>query len=269
MKDRTGAQRVLEYDERGNVVRETDPQGRIVVRSFDDRNNRLSETEPYDPANPPDPIPTTTYAYDSQDNLLSTTDALGHTSGYTYNATRQVLTSTDARNNTTTNVYDPKGNLLTTTDALNHTTSYTYDTRGNVLTQTVTVDGTPQVTGYEYDSYGRLKKETDTTGHATSYTYDTNGNRLTQTTTRTLYSCTTSAPPVCSASGSETLTTTYAYDFNGRLEIDDRPRHQRHTHGLRRARPPDRELRQAQQEDGVRVRRHGPPHPDDTPGQHD
>jgi YD repeat-containing protein len=35
--DRTGAQRVLEYDERGNVVHETDPQGRIVVRTFDAR----------------------------------------------------------------------------------------------------------------------------------------------------------------------------------------------------------------------------------------
>ena len=135
----------------------------MVVRTFDSRNNRLTETEPYDPANPPSPIPTTTYTYDAQDNLLSTTDPLGHTTSYTYNATRQVLTTKDARNQTTTNTYDPKGNLLTTTDAANNVTTYTYDARGNVLTQTVTVDGTPQVTRYEYDAYGRLKKETDAT----------------------------------------------------------------------------------------------------------
>src|SRR5262249_14144812 len=67
VKDRTGAQRLLEYDQRGNVVRETDPQGRVVVRSFDARNNRLTETEPYDPGHPPSPIPTTRYGYDSQD----------------------------------------------------------------------------------------------------------------------------------------------------------------------------------------------------------
>ena len=204
-----GAQRVLEYDERGNVVRETDPQGRVVVRTFDARNNRLTETEPYDPASPPDPIPTTTYAYDSQDNLLRTTDALGHDDGYTYNATRQVLTTNDARNNTTTNAYDAKGNLLTTTRCPRQH----HELRLRRPRQRADADGhastaSPQITGYEYDSYGRLKKETDPTGHATSYTYDTSGNRLTQTTTRTVYACTTAAAPVCSASGSETLTTT-------------------------------------------------------------
>ena len=223
VKDRTGAQRVLEYDERGNVVRETDPQGRVVVRTFDLRNNRLTETEPYDPSNPPSPIPTTSYGYDGQDNLLSTTDPLGHSTSYTYNATRQVLTSKDARNQTTTNTYDPKGNLLTTKDAGNNSSSYSYDARGNVLTQTVTIAGTPQVTRYEYDGLGRLSKETDATGHSTSYSYDSSGNRLTQTTTRTAYACRTSAPPVCSASGSETLTTTYTYDANGRLETTTDP----------------------------------------------
>ncbi len=215
--DRTGAQRVLEYDERGNVLRETDPQGRVVVRTFDLRNNRLTETEPYDPAQPPSPIPTTRYAYDGQDNLLSTTDALGHATSYTYNATRQVLTTKDARDKTTSNTYDPKGNLLTTTDALGNLTTYSYDARGNVLTQTATVGGIAQVTRYEYDAYGRLQRETDATGHATSYTYDLSGNRLTQTTSRTVVSCTAASPPVCSASGTETLTTTFGYDSNGRL----------------------------------------------------
>ena len=36
--------RVLEYDERGNVVEETQPDGKVVVRTFDARNNRLTET---------------------------------------------------------------------------------------------------------------------------------------------------------------------------------------------------------------------------------
>jgi RHS repeat-associated protein len=205
VRDRTGAQRVLEYDERGNVVRETDPQGRIVVRTFDARNNRLTETEPYDPANPPNPIPTTNYTYDPSDNLLSTTDPLGNTTSYTYNATRQVLRTTDARGGITTNTYDAKGNLLTTTDALGYVSAYTYDTRGDVLTQTVKVNGVDQVTHYEYDAYGRLGKETDALGHETSYSYDQSGNRLSQTTTRT------------TPAGVETLLTSYEYDANGRL----------------------------------------------------
>ena len=223
VRDRTGAQRVLEYDERGNVLRETDPQGRVVVRSFDARNNRLTETEPYDPASPPNPAPATSYSYDPQDNLLSTRDALGHATSYTYNATRQVLTTKDARSQTTTNAYDAKGNLLTTSDALGNTTGYAYDLRGNVLTQTSTVGGVAQITRYEYDTYGRLAKETDATGHATSYSYDSSGNRLTQTTTRTAYTCSSSAPPVCSSSGTETLVTRHTYDANGRLETTTDP----------------------------------------------
>ena len=209
--DRTGAQRVLEYDERGNVLRETDPLGRVVVRTFDARNNRLSgdgALRPREPAGSRSRRRAT--AYDAQDNLLSHHRRRSATPRATpTTATRQVLTTQGRRRTTPRRTATTRrGTCCPRQDALGNVTSYSYDTRGNVLTQTVTVNGTPQVTRYEYDGYGRLKKETDATGHATSYTYDSSGNRLTQTTTRTAYTCTASAPPVCSASGTETLTTT-------------------------------------------------------------
>jgi RHS repeat-associated protein len=203
--DREGAQRVLEYDERGNVLKETQPDGKVMRRTFDDRQNRLTETEPYDPASPPSPIPTTVYTYDPLDNLLSTTDPASNTTSFTYNSRKQVLTTTDAKGKVTTNEYDAKGNLLKTTDSLTNVTGYTYDAQGNVLSQTVTVNGVTQVTGYEYDSFGNLKRETDALGHETSYAYDPSGNRLTQTTTRT------------TPSGVETLLTSYTHDKLGRL----------------------------------------------------
>ena len=184
VRDRTGAQRVLEYDERGNVVRETDPQGRIVVRTFDSRNNRLSETEPYDPANPPDPIPTTTYTYDAR----TTCSAPPTLSGTHELHLQRDAPGADDHGRPEQHDHErlrPQGQPAHDDRRPDNVTSYTYDARGNVLTQTVTVGGTPQVTRYEYDGYGRLTKETDATGHATSYTYDSNGNRLTQTTTRT------------------------------------------------------------------------------------
>jgi RHS repeat-associated protein len=202
--DREGAVRVLAYDERGNVVKEVQPNGKLIRRTFDPRNNRLTETEPHvdGTANPP----TTTYTYDTQDNLLTTTDPENNKTEYAYNGRKQVLTMKDARGKTTTNTYDPtKGNLLTTKDALDHVTTYAYDPRGNVLSQTVVVDGVTHVTGYTYDGFGNLTKETDASGHETSYTYDTSGNRLTQTTKRT------------TPAGLETLTTTYEYDKQGRL----------------------------------------------------
>jgi RHS repeat-associated protein len=198
--DRDGGVRVLGYDERGNVVKEVDPAGKQVLRTFDERNNRLSETLPHEPgtANPP----TTTYVYDASDSVLSVTDPLSQTTSYTYNARKQVVSARDARGNATVNVYDTAGNLLSTADAAGQATSYTYDARGNVLTQT---DAQSGVTRYEYDAFGRVTKETDALTHKTSYTYDGNGNRLSQTTTRT-------AP-----AGTETLVTSYEYDRQGRL----------------------------------------------------
>ncbi len=123
--DRNGGLRVLNYDERGNVISETDPENRTTTRTFDARNNRLTET---DPSNA-----TTTWTYDASDNVTSTTDPLGNVTAQTYNARRQILTSTDARGKTTTNVYDVKGNLVQTTDPDGHVSTFTYDTRGNLF----------------------------------------------------------------------------------------------------------------------------------------
>ncbi len=44
--NRLGASRMLEYDSRGNVVRETDELGKVTTRVFDGRDNLLSETDP-------------------------------------------------------------------------------------------------------------------------------------------------------------------------------------------------------------------------------
>ena len=66
--------------------------------------------------------PTTTYTYDAQDNVLSTTDPLNNKTSTPTTRRKQVLTTKDARGKTTTNEYDAKGNLLKTKDALDHIT---------------------------------------------------------------------------------------------------------------------------------------------------
>ncbi len=210
--DREGGVRVLHYDARGNVIHEVDPEGRVVERTFDERNNRLSETEPYDPASPPDPIPTTLFSYDAQDNLLSMANPLGNRTEYTYNSRKQVLTTKDARGFWTESSYNTKGDLTATRSgatspggpALSET-SFTYDAQGNLKSQTVLVGSVSHVTSYAYDARGNLLSETDAEGHGTSFTYDAAGNRKTQTTTRT------------TPAGTETLLTTYEYDREGRL----------------------------------------------------
>ena len=198
--DREGQVRVLDYDTRGNVVRETDPAGKTTTRTFDARNNRLTETDPLGH--------TTTYTYDNKDNVLTVTDPANNATTYTYNARKQVLTTRDPRGVVSTNVYDAKGNLTATTDGAGAVTTFTYDAHGNVLTQK---DALNRVTTYTYDVHGNVTQEIDPLGHATSYTYDAAGNRLTQSTTRT------------TAAGTETLVTSYTYDNSGRLIRTDDP----------------------------------------------
>jgi RHS repeat-associated protein len=210
LTDRELNVRVLAYDSRGNVIHETDPKGKVVLRSFDGNNNRTCETEPHDPLQSgPDcqssPNPTL-FLYDARDNLLSQTDSLGNTTSFTYNSRNQVLKTKDALHNETENVYDAKGNLTKTIDALGNETLFEYDPSGNVTKQTVTVGGVPQVTEFQYDASGNLKKEIDPLGTETSFTYDGNGNCLTETRTRTLPD-----------SSTQTMTTTFVYDKLGRL----------------------------------------------------
>ncbi|MCP3998539.1 MAG: RHS repeat-associated core domain-containing protein, partial [bacterium] len=173
--NRLGASRVMDYDSRGNLVREIDELENATIRSFDARENLLSETDPLGHV--------TVHTYSAADDLVMSTDPLGNVTSYTYNGRGQVLTVTDPRGGVTTSFYDGRGNLARTTNALGKTTSLTYDTAGNTLTRTGALG---HVTTFEYDSFGNQTKETDALGNETVSTYDGAGNRLTETRTRTL-----------------------------------------------------------------------------------
>lgn len=198
--DRLGNSRMLEYDERGNVIRETDPLGKVTTRTFDGNDQLLSETDPLGHS--------TRYKYDINGNQTEVEDPLGNRTHFTYNERGDVLTTTDARGSTTHNRYDETGNLLETEDSLGKVTSYSYDARGNLLSETDPEGG---VTRFEYDGRGDVVREIDAAGSATTSTYDHNGNRLTQTRTRT------------TPAGTETLTWRYTYDGAGRLTSTTEP----------------------------------------------
>jgi len=199
--DRLGHSRVLEYDARGNVVRETDALGKITTRTFDTNDLLLSQTDPLGH--------TTTNTYDASKNLTTVVDPLGHRTAYTYDAQGRVLSTTDSRGKTTSNTYDAAGNLLQSTDVLGKVTAYSYDGRGNLLTQT---DPVGAVTTFAYDGFGNPTTQTDALGTVTNSTYDAAGNRLTETTKRTLPS-----------GAQQTLVTTFVYDRHGRLTSTVRP----------------------------------------------
>ncbi|MCP3997128.1 MAG: RHS repeat-associated core domain-containing protein, partial [bacterium] len=195
MTNRLGASRVLEYDARGNVVKEINELGKVTARIFDHRDNLLSEKDPIGRV--------TTFTYTDHNDIATLTDAQGNTTIETYNQRGQLLTVTDPRGGVASYAYDSRGNRLTTTDALGKTSISSYDEVGNLVTIT---DVLGQTTRFEYDIFGNRLKETDVLGHETISTYDGTGNRLSETRTRTLPDGST-----------QTLDTSFVYNELDRL----------------------------------------------------
>ncbi len=196
VRDRLGNVTIYEYDNKGNILSETDALGNTTTYTYDARDNKLSETDPLGN--------TTMFTYDERDNLLTETDPLGNTTSYTSTTQNQVLTITDPLGNTTTNTYDFKEKLLTTTDPLGDMTTYTYHLPTGMLISTT--DSLGNTTTFGRGSEGYLVSQTDPLGNVTTYTYDDNGNQLTETTTRT-----------DELGNSVTMTTTKVYDDKNRI----------------------------------------------------
>ncbi len=125
---------------------------------------------------------TNSHQFDSQGNLLWTTDALGHTILYRYDSSNDVITESrdlDATTTATTNyTYNDFGQVLTVKDPLNHVTTNTYDGNGNLKTVTTPApDGqtAASLTQFNYDNKGELTQITDPLNHVTTITYTTAG----------------------------------------------------------------------------------------------
>jgi YD repeat-containing protein len=148
MTDPRGGVTTNVYDPQGRVTSQTDPMGRTTTFAYTPAGTTItfpngavtvegytqgrlvSETQAYgtpeaatwayayDPATAaltsvtnPDGE-TTTYAYDTQGNVTSVTDALGRTTAATYNSFNEPTSVTTPSGETTTYTYDTDGNLL-------------------------------------------------------------------------------------------------------------------------------------------------------------
>src|SRR5579863_10537785 len=111
----------------------------------------------------------TTYGYDTENNLLSITDANSHATNFTYDAFGRVTQTTFPSSAYETYAYDAIGNLTSKTDRKGQTIQNVYDAL-NRLTQKNYPDSSSAA--YVYDLVGKIQQVTDPTG-TYAFAYDT------------------------------------------------------------------------------------------------
>lgn len=227
-----GDKALNEYDLKGNLIKSTSFEGKITEYEVNpngtnntikspndyvnntnkkiafgyDSNGHLSSTK-----NPEGG--TLTVTSNQLGNPLTVTDPLNNTTSYTYNTQNQLVETLAPNGATTEAEYDNAGQVIKTVDELGNETVTTYNLMGNVVTTTTPL-GT--VT-YEYDNMQRVIKVANIDGGETEYEYDKLG-RVIKTTdplnneTHTSY---TKHSLVSSTTDSLGNTTTYEYDAVG------------------------------------------------------
>ena len=192
----------MEYDDHGNMVKETDAMGRSFVRRYDANGNCLFQQGPradthqtftydfmnrlirIDEIHADGVVQTTSNRYDYAGNLIAAVDAYGHETNYTYDSfgriTETLLPATPNQDGVLCRPvlkqsYDPLGNVITEIDARGIETTKSYTIRG----QTASIhyaDGSFETKIYQLN--GILTEERARGGTVTRYTNDPLGRPI-------------------------------------------------------------------------------------------
>ncbi len=203
----------LNYDDVGQVVLITQPDGVFVEYGYDDAHrltditDNLGNTLSYtlDAAgnrvaeNTRDPSNSLTRTlgrtYDDLSRLETQLNAQSAETEFEYDHNGNQTSVTDALLRETISTVDPLNRLIQSTDALMGNTQYRYDARDNL---TKVIDAKGLATDYVYDGLSDLMQLVSPDTGTTNYSYDSAGNRATQTDARGVVS-------------------TYSYDVLNRL----------------------------------------------------
>jgi RHS repeat-associated protein len=245
--DGRGLMTDYEYDSRGFLAREFDPENpaRQTKYEHDERGNRTAHIDAMGQV--------TRFGYDWRDRRVAQTNALDHVSLYTYEQDVLVEVETgryhahtgrvvrfhyDERGRRTqtvrvdeagdehvweTHTYDGDGNLVATANALGQVTRYEYNARGQrvKVLRPFSATETSDI-AYEYDDQGHLVREIDPLGVITAYEYDPIGRqrKITEAVGTELQRSRTSSHDlngnlisIAYSDGTNTLTTFYDYDL--------------------------------------------------------
>jgi YD repeat-containing protein len=163
----------------------TDPNGNIKDYVLDAFGNLSQVVEHNTSSNA-----TTTYAYDTENNLATTTDASGNVCTFAYDGLGRRLTATDLHAAATstfgtwTYSYDDQGNETARTDPKSQTITHTYDALNRMLTENWTGHGAQVADTYDSCTDGIGRACTASTSAAVDmYAYDVLGRTIDATTT--------------------------------------------------------------------------------------
>lgn len=207
--DKNGNTTTYTYDIHGNTISNTNPLGEVQTYGYDPTYNQMTS---YIDANDN----TYTYEYNPNGNLTKIIDPIGNETNMTYDNKGNLLTITNALGHTTSYTYDINGYLSTVTDPLGNITTNTYNTIGQLINKE---DANGSITNFEYDANGNITKVTDVIGNETIYTYDGNDRKISET----QYD-----------NNREPFTTLYEYDWAGNITqiIDPGDRRKTSTYDL-------------------------------------
>ena len=181
--DANGNATQLLYNERGNVLEETDAAGNKTLREYTDPRNPDLETKIIDrrgmvteraydakgnvtvirelgpQANPLASPVLTEFAYNSNNDVTSIKNASGAATSFNYDAKGNVTKIVNPLGASTSFTYDDQGRRATVTDFNGNTTTFEYDGAcpcGSPHKST-NADGTYQT--FEYNQFGQVTKE--------------------------------------------------------------------------------------------------------------
>jgi len=164
----------------GHLLIETLRQTLSLFRSMREFNNGsggyhiLSETEQANGA-------TTTWTYDSLDQVTSTTDPLGRTTTFERDESGNLTRIVNPLGHETLMDYNAQGLMTRRIDPNGLETMLEYNARGLVATRTETPADAPEdarTTTFEYTPFGDIATITTPTGTVQTFTYDAEGRPI-------------------------------------------------------------------------------------------
>ena len=172
--DSTGDSVKLFFDEKGLLARVSNSRKQDLYMTY---NSDLQVTQITDAAGQ-----IWTKRYDTQGNLVSLTDPLGHAATFTYSGLlNRILKTTDANGNAVRYATDSKGNVTSRTYADNTSEALTYNATGS---PTAFKNRQGSTFRFQYDSAGRITSKISPDESHVDFVYDARGNLTSATDAR-------------------------------------------------------------------------------------